>query len=126
MIQNWNRHNLNMDFGSILAPKGKPSDIDMFYISHNYVILGEIKNEMGVFNDSQRNLYIELLNSTNKKYGIVMFITHDKSVENGDRMVDVASCKVAEYYLKGDNQWRVPKKEITVQNIFLYARRKWL
>lgn len=117
MINNWKHHELYMDFSNINVYPGRPSDIDMFYIGkHNFLIIGEIKNgELCELKEGQRNLLERLIN--NWKYdGVILYITHDKMVENGDRKVDVSKCKVEEYYYKG--KWRIPKQYTEVQNAF--------
>lgn len=46
MIRDWNEHSLHMDFSNIETSPGKPSDVDMWYISKsNFLIIGEIKKQ---------------------------------------------------------------------------------
>ena len=104
-----------MDFSNISTKYGRPSDIDMWYIADNFLIIGEIKNEKGTFTDGQRNLLKKLIDN-HKGGGTVLFITHDKDVHRGDRFVDVSRCQVAEYYWHG--KWYVPKKPTTVNEAF--------
>lgn len=115
MIRDWQEHGLNMDFSNISTKYGRPSDIDMWYIADNFLIIGEIKNEKGTFTDGQRNLLKKLIDN-HKGGGTVLFITHDKDVHRGDRFVDVSRCQVAEYYWHG--KWYVPKKPTTVNEAF--------
>lgn len=116
MIRNWQEHQLNMDFSNIETPQGKPSDIDMWYISKtNFLIIGEIKNEMGYFTDSQKWLLAKLIDQ-HKGGGTILYITHEKDVHKGDRFVDVSKCQVAEYYWHG--KWYVPRQPITVNEAF--------
>ena len=43
-----------MDFSHIDTKYGRPSDIDMWYITpSNFLIIGEIKNSKGTFTDGQ-------------------------------------------------------------------------
>lgn len=105
-----------MDFSNINTPHGKPSDVDMWYISkNNFLIVGEIKNAKGTFTDAQKYLLAKLVDG-NKNGGTVLYITHDKDVHKGDTLVDVAQCQVAEYYWQG--KWRTPRKPITVNEAF--------
>lgn len=116
MIRNWDEHRLNMDFQNIETPSGKPSDIDLWYIAHNnFLIIGEIKNAKGTFNDGQKALLKRLIDN-HKGGGTILYITHDKFVQNGDRTVDVAQCKVSEYYWQG--KWRTPRQPTTVNEAF--------
>ena len=116
MIRSWAEHQLNMDFSHIDTPCGKPSDVDMWYISkNNFLIIGEIKNEMGYFTDGQRHLLAKLIDN-HKGGGTILYITHDKDVHVGDRTVDVSRCQVAEYYWHG--KWHVPKQPTTVNEAF--------
>ena len=116
MIRNWQEHELHMDFSNIDTPQGKPSDVDMWYISKtNFLIIGEIKNEKGYFTDSQKWLLARLIDN-HKGGGTILYITHDKDVHVGDKTVDVSRCQVAEYYWHG--KWYVPKQPITVNQAF--------
>ena len=115
MIKNWNYHNLYMDYSSYTESNDHPSDIDMFYIGkNNMLIVGEIKNEKGSLIGGQRKLYENLVDGW-KYDGIALFIVHDKYVQNGDKKVDVPNCFIREYYYKG--KWHKPKKEIKVKNV---------
>ena len=105
-----------MDFSNIDTPQGKPSDVDMWYISKtNFLIIGEIKNEKGYFTDSQKWLLARLIDN-HKGGGTILYITHDKDVHVGDKTVDVSRCQVAEYYWHG--KWYVPKQPTTVNEAF--------
>lgn len=107
MIRDWQEHQLNMDFSHIETPQGKPSDIDMWYISKtNFLIIGEIKNGKGTFKDTQKGLLAKLIDQ-HKGGGTILYITHNKDVHKGDRLVDVSRCQVSEYYWHG--KWYVPK-----------------
>ena len=115
MINNWNYHNLYMDYSSYTETNEHPSDIDMFYIAeNNMLIVGEIKNERGKLIGGQRKLYEKLIDGWKYK-GIALFIVHNKYVQNGDKKVDVPNCKVREYYYKGS--WHKPKKELLVKEV---------
>ena len=116
MIRDWQEHNLHMDFSNIATPQGKPSDVDMWYISKtDFLIIGEIKNGKGYFTDGQKNLLKKLIDQ-HRGGGTVLYITHDKDVHRCDRVVDVSKCYVAEYYWHG--KWYVPKKPTTVNEAF--------
>lgn len=115
MIKNWNYHNLYMDYSSYTESNEHPSDIDMFYIGkNNMLIVGEIKNELGKLEGGQRKLYEKLVDGW-KYDGIALFIVHDKYVQNGDKKVDVPECKVREYYYKGN--WHKPKRDLKVKEV---------
>lgn len=104
-----------------------PSDIDMFYLCRDRtLILGEIKSQYGTFNDGQRYLLSKVLNS-HKGDGVGLYITHDKLVQNGDKIVDVSVCPVAEIYIKSEGEWRKPKKPVNVKEILRYykERARW-
>lgn len=116
MIRDWKEHQLNMDFSNIDTPQGKPSDVDMWYISKtNFLIIGEIKNGKGTFTDSQKWLLAKLIDN-HTGGGTILYITHDKDVHKGDRFVDVSRCQVSEYYWHG--KWYKPRQPITVNQAF--------
>lgn len=116
MIHNWNYHNLYMDYSS-MYDKDHPSDIDMFYIGKDDIlIIGEIKNEKGSLLNGQRRLLEKVIN--NWKYdGICLYITHNKYVQYGDTKVDVPECYVKEYYWKKLKKWVKPQKDIKVKEV---------
>lgn len=107
MIRNWNEHSLYMDFSEMATDSHpQPSDIDMFYLgANNTLILGEIKNERGELKDGQRRL-LERLADGWRGNSMVLYITHDKYVQKGDKKVNVAQCFVQKYYWK--KKWRTP------------------
>lgn len=115
MIKNWNFHNLYMDYSSYTESNNHPSDIDMFYIGKNdMLIVGEIKNERGKLIGGQRHLYEKICD--NWKYdAMALFIVHDKYVQNGDKKVDVPNCLIREYYYNGS--WYTPLKETKVRDV---------
>jgi len=112
MIRDWEEHSLYMDFSEIDVPVGKPSDIDMWYITPTgFVIIGEIKNYKGTFKTAQKKLLTKLCDDL-KGGGTVLFIIHDKDVHLGDDMVNIANCLVQEYYWNGE--WVEPQVPTTV------------
>ena len=122
-IGNWNRKSLEVDYSSCDIGFGHPSDIDFFYIGRNHtLVLGEIKNEQGVFTKKQQSLYKEIADNHNADV-IVLYMTHNKRVENGDRVVDIADCKVRAIYYNKEKEkgFRKPKKDITVRDIIKYV-----
>ena len=117
MIKNWNFHNLYMDYSSMFDSDNHPSDIDMFYIGKDDIlIIGEIKNEQGTLRDGQRRLLEKVANNW-KRDAICLFITHNKYVQNGDTRVDVPNCYVKEYYWKKAGIWVVPKEPTQVIDV---------
>ena len=127
MIKNWDYHNLYMDFSSMYQGNDHPSDIDMFYMCNDgTLIIGEIKNEKGVFAGGQRRLLARLLN-LHKGDAVGLYIVHDNLVQNGDTRVDVSKCKVKGIYINSEKCWRTPKKIVNVGEIINYykERAKW-
>ena len=123
MIRNREYHSLHMDFSSMYQGNDHPSDIDMFYLSRDgCLIIGEIKNETGTLKPGQRHI-LELLAEGWKKDAIVLYITHDKYYQYGDRVVDVAACYVREIYYKAIHAWRRPKQPTTVRQVIDYYKR---
>ena len=116
MIKNWNFHNLYMDYSSMYGDD-HPSDIDMFYIGKNDVlIIGEIKNERGKLKEGQRKILEKLVN--NWKYdAMCLFIIHNKYVQKGDKKVDVPNCYVKEYYWKRTKRWETPVEKTKVKDV---------
>jgi len=124
MINNWEYHSLYMDYSSMYSGTDHPSDIDLFYLGKDGVlILGEIKNERGELMRGQRKI-LELLADGWSKDAIVLFIQHDKYYQDGDRVVNVPDCEVKEIYYKSLHEWRRPRKPTTVREIIDFYRRK--
>lgn len=124
MIKNWNYHALHMDFSSMYIGNDHPSDIDMMYICNDgTLIIGEIKHRSGEFKIGQRRLITKLLN-THKGEGVGLYITHNKRVQDGDKVVDVSKCMVEEIYLTWEDEWRRPKRYTTVEEILQYYRER--
>lgn len=72
MIRNWDEHGLHMDFSNIKVPKGRPSDVDLWYIDRSgFLIIGEIKNAMGAFTDGQRYLLSRLVDNHKAQISIM-------------------------------------------------------
>lgn len=89
------------------------SDIDLFHITPTgFLVIGEIKNFKGEFKRGQKKLLSGIVDS-NVNGGTVLFITHNKDVHSGDKVVDVSECLVEEYYWHGE--WVTPYKFITVK-----------
>ena len=81
MIRNWDEQRLKMDFGEIGV---SCSDVDMIHVTENgKLIIGEIKNAKGTFQDGQRRLLCGLIDA-HRQGGVVLYITHDKDVHAGD------------------------------------------
>ena len=122
MIKNWDYHNLRMDFSSMYDGTDHPSDIDMFYLGRDRVlILGEIKNEKGELKKGQRRMLEKLANGW-KGDALCLFITHNKYYQHGDMVVNVADCPVREIYYKRLRQWRLPKRPVKVREIIEYYK----
>lgn len=122
-IRNWDfLSGRQMDFSSLEVNGHMPSDIDMFFVGKNkFLILGEIKHIHGRFKDGQRHL-LESLMDRYEGDGIILFITHETYVENGERTVDVGECFVAEYYLhlhdhRPLKKWIVPQRPLKVKEV---------
>ena len=119
MIRDWGKHSLNMDFSGLKVGNCQPSDIDLFWLGKNHLVIGEIKNECGEFKNGQVQLLAELVNGWHKKRAILLLITHDKYVQKGDTTVDVSKCFVQEYFYKG--RWHKPRKPTTVKEFIDWA-----
>ena len=117
MIDNWNYHSLHMDFSSSFPDSNHPSDIDMFYLTPDGdLVLGEIKNQRGILRPGQRHILERLAEGWGRD-AIVLYITHDKFYQNGDRRVDVGSCLVKQIYYKTKHDWRTPREPTTVRQV---------
>lgn len=119
MIKNWQEHSLYMDFSGLKVGHNQPSDIDLFWMGKNHLVIGEIKNECGEFKNGQVQLLTELVKGWRKDKAILLLITHDKYVQNGDKVVDVSKCFVKEYFYK--DRWHKPKKPTTVKEFIDWA-----
>lgn len=117
MINNWQHFNLQPNFQSIKTTCGKPSDVDMFYLTQDkFLILGEFKNgDMGELKSKQKEL-LETFIDNYANGGIVIYATHHKTIEQGATNYDVSQCEVEEYYFNGS--WHKPRKHTIVQDIF--------
>lgn len=122
LVNRWDRKSLQVDYSSCNVGYGQPSDIDLFYVGKKHtLVLGEIKNEYGTFTLKQQKLYREIADY-HKADVIILYITHNKRVEDGDEVVDIADCKVeAIYYNKEGIGFRKPKKEVSVRDIIEYV-----
>lgn len=113
-IRNWNNHQVKLDFKNLrFGPKQnkRPSDIDMFYLHRDTLILADGKNAVGTFSEGQKRLYQALIDG-HRGGGYFFYFTHNAFQQNGDTSVDVAGCFIEEYYYKG--QWRRPLKPTTM------------
>lgn len=116
MIHNWKQKQLNIDYSNLNFGRGQPSDIDLIYYGRdNILLLGEIKNEQGRFTEQQKRLYEHIADNYKGKC-LVLYITHNKKVENGDYKVDLAEGIVKEIYYQG--QWH--KTERNLQDVIRY------
>jgi len=111
MIKNWKEHSLHMDFPNI--ENARCSDIDLFYLYHDFLIIGEIKNKQGTYTEFQRKLHQQLIDK-HKGGGIILYINHDKAIQKGDTMVDVSKAWVKEYYI--NHKWHKVNGYLTVNN----------
>lgn len=118
MVRNWEEHSLYMDFSNLTVGKAHPSDIDMFWMGKNHLVFGEIKNECGTFGEGQLRMFEKLVNGYNGS-AILLLITHDKYVQNGDTVVDVSTCPVIKYYYH--DAWHVPREVTTVKQFIDWA-----
>lgn len=118
-IKNWKQHGLEMDFTDLHWGKNgqfRPSDLDLFFVWGNLLIIGEIKNEHGELKDGQRKILERLATRwclSPAKKAIVFYVTHDKRVEDGDTRVNVARTEVQEYFWKG--QWHQQNTPLTLR-----------
>lgn len=115
MIKNYQRQQLQMDFSTGMG-NDHPSDIDLFYIAKQngqpVLILGEIKNEHGTFSEGQRKVLQQVADNFRHR-AFIIYITHNKRVEEGDVRVDVMNCPVSEIYENG--KWQIPSCKVTVK-----------
>lgn len=99
-----------------------PSDIDMFYIGKDkYLVLCEIKNEKGELKQGQRRMLEDLVRNW-KHDGMVIYVTHNKYYQYGDRIVDVSECYVQEIFYKALGRWTKPKRPTKVREIIEFYR----
>jgi len=124
MIHNWEYHSLHLDFSSMYDGNDHPSDIDMFYLCRdNTLIIGEIKSNRGHFSAGQKRLIRRLIDLHDGD-GVGLYITHDKLVQAGDRVVDVSICPVELLYIKEEGIWRRPTVPIKVKDVLAYYKKR--
>jgi len=115
MIKNYQRQQLQMDFSTGMG-NDHPSDIDMFYMANQnglpVLILGEIKNEHGTFGKGQRKVLQQVADNFRHR-ALIIYITHNKRIEEGATKVDVMNCPVSEIYENG--KWQTPSCKVTVK-----------
>lgn len=121
MINNWDYKEMQMDFSSMYDDNNHPSDIDLFYLGKDeqgddVLILGEIKQTNGLFRDGQRRL-LEQFARKWQGTSLILYIRHNKDYKKGDRVVDVANCRVEEYYYSKAGRWVQPKTYLTVRDV---------
>lgn len=127
MITNWNNR-LEMDFSSMYDDKNHPSDIDLFFMGktekgEDILILGERKwRRKGLIFNGQKHLLEEFARRYQDKC-IILHITHTQCWQEGDRFVDIANCKVEEYYYSPIDEWVIPKYYTTVKQVIDKYRR---
>ena len=116
MIASWEQKDLRMDYSSMYG-QDHPSDIDMFYVRKDgMIVFGEIKNEKYDRDkwEKQRKLFEYLIDNIKVK-AVYILIVHDKYVQKGDKKVDIPDCYVNEYYYKG--KWNRPIKATKVKEV---------
>lgn len=107
-IKSWKQWGLYPDFKNI----GQPcSDIDFITIGKNYMLLAEIKNEHGTMYEGQKWVY-EQFAKNHKTPVYILFVTHDKMIENGDKTFDMCETDVVEQYNNMDNEWVPPSRPV--------------
>lgn len=124
MIKNWKQRELLMDFSSMYDDSNHPSDIDLFYIGqdkegHDVLIVGEIKQSNGTLRNGQRHLLEKFVEKYNGS-AIILYITHHADVARGDHVVNVANCRVEEYYYRTaekKGRWVYPREPLTVREV---------
>ena len=124
MIKNWKQRELLMDFSSMYDDSNHPSDIDLFYIGQDkegrdVLIVGEIKQSNGTLRNGQRHLLEKFVEKYNGS-AIILYITHHADVARGDHVVNVANCRVEEYYYKTADKkgrWTFPREPLTVREV---------
>lgn len=128
VIKNWEYKTLQMDFSSMFDEHNHPSDLDMIFIGKDergreVLIIGEMKQaNYGTLKDGQRHLLEHIANNY-KHPCIVLYITHQESIQKGDRKVDVSRCKVEEYYYSPLKTWAYPYYHTTVMDVIDKYRR---
>lgn len=110
---------LFMDFSHLTS---NTCDIDLVHAFGKHYIFGEIKNEKGTLSDGQRWFLENLCNSLNCE-SACLYITHNKTWQDGDTSVDVAEAQVASYYLNGS--WHKPKHYTTVEDAINSLKDWW-
>lgn len=123
-IKNWKQRELLMDFSSMYDDSNHPSDIDLFYIGQDrqgrdVLIVGEIKQTNGTLRNGQRRLLQKFVDRYQGQ-AIILYIKHHADVRNGDQVVNVANCRVEEYYYKTEDKkgvWVYPREPLTVREV---------
>ncbi len=122
-IVNWAYHGLHLDYSSMYEG-AHPSDIDMFYLyDDDTLLIGEIKNCTGKYKRGQRMLHQRLIDGREGD-GLILYITHDKFYQNGDRRVDVPECYVRQIYYKNSHRWVNPLRPTKVREVLEYYARR--
>ena len=113
VINNIARRQQINDFSGLILGRITPTDIDgvIEYKDKAYIFF-EVKYKDTVLPYGQKLALQRLSDDVNKagKKSIILIAQHD--VQNTNDSIDVALCKVRNYYFK--NKWLVPKSTITV------------
>ena len=119
MIKNWKQHSLYMNFKKCDVGNEQPSDIDMVYLSkHGDLVIGEIKNETAFIRRTLNKAQFKRLKGIADKYinnALIIYISHNKYVENGDEEVDISQCEVKYVYYNRTKKLKVPKYRLNVK-----------
>jgi len=124
-IKNWEERNLPIDYSSMFEGGKHPSDIDMFYLFPDGLILfGEFKNEQYNRNswEKQKALFQRVLNNFNNE-AIWLFMVHDQYVQCGAKVVNGLECVIKEYCYKKPHykaKWITPRKKTKLKEVFEY------
>ena len=111
-MRNKQFYDLYMDFQKLRNHKIFPCDIDMFYECRDgFIIVGEAKLKGYHLMGMQERVLTDMIDK-HSDGGILLEIEHNKRVQDGNTVVDIADCLIArEYY---DGKWHVPEMRDTV------------
>lgn len=122
-IKNWDERNLPVDYSSMFDGGKHPSDIDMFYLFPDGLIMfGEFKNELYNKNswEKQKSLFQRVLDGINGE-ALWLFMVHNAYVESGAKAVNGLDCVIKEYCYKKPHykaKWVTPRKETKLKEVF--------
>lgn len=119
MINNWEHLNLPIDYFTNAPREKQPSDIDGFRLCEDgTLIILEFKNGVKKeFSKGQKYILKKIIDM-HKGDGVGIYAEHNAFVEKNSPPPDAYPLPVQLIYVKGEEDWRKPKRPATVGEVY--------